>query len=772
MDFVNLKNVLFLLNSSIQYKLDENTIDEYLQSFFQKNKSAIQHKTCTDILKAIAIDMSSKINNRFLNLAGAIQLYILKKSISPGDVSLNTIFEKYLSAQSNLNQEYITFCKTFQEQLIDFIKNHKMFDMSYVSVMNFIDLYAAKDINNKVIELPEFMMLRVAFTVSSANLANFFKSFELFLNGDCTHASPTLFNAAFSNQLASCFLLKMEDSIDGIYQCIKDSALITKYGGGLGIDVSDIRAAGSLIKSQNGGVASGVVPVCRNIECMTNYVKQVRRRGAASVTMNVYHKDILDFLKLRLNNGAEEKRARDLFLCVILDDIFIERVKQNSNYTLFCPTDVPLLKKKSNNAFIDQYCQYESHFKKYNGKQVKAQLVWRAILKSLTETGTPYLLKHNTMQHSSHANLFRNKLNMTNLCAEIIQFTGKDCNNENHIAMCNLATINLANFIKEHKFDFQRLGEVTEVMINNLNNVIDTNLYNIEACKTSNLSLRPIGLGIQGLSTLFQRLGIPYCSAKAEKLNFQIFEYMYYHAMKKSIELAKTRLAFKFFDKSILKHGHLQFDYTKNKFLKWSSYSLINEVKWNELRDGLVKFGCLNSLLIACPPTASTSILLQGTESFECRSSNIYMRNLASGSYIFINKELQEMLEEKNAYNQLNINQIIQDNGSVKNVKELSDFEKDIFKTAYEISMKQYITMAAQRQMFIDNSQSMNLFFSNPTDKILSAAIMHAYKMDCKTLVYYLKRKSSSQTEKFYLKGQGQKESNSNDDQDCLMCSS
>ena len=254
--------------------------------------------------------------------------------------------------------------------------------MSYASVKNFIDLYAAKDVTNQVIEIPEFMMLRVAYTVSNNNLQDILSSFKLFLNGDCTHASPTLFNGSFSNQLASCFLLTMQDSIDGIYQCIKDSALITKHGGGLGININKIRSKGSLIKSQNGGTASGVVPVCKNIETMTNYVKQVRRRGAASVSMSVWHKDVLDFLKLRLNNGAEESRARELFLCVILDDVFIERVIQNSYYTLFCPTDVPLLINKSNQRFVDQYCEYETHFKEYNGKRVKAQLVWRAILKS------------------------------------------------------------------------------------------------------------------------------------------------------------------------------------------------------------------------------------------------------------------------------------------------------------------------------------------------------------------------------------------------------
>ncbi|MBX2965269.1 MAG: ribonucleoside-diphosphate reductase subunit alpha [Cyclobacteriaceae bacterium] len=595
-------------------------------------------------------------------------------------------------------------------------------------------------IDGKIVERPQHMLMRVAVGIHGEDIPAAIETYNLLSEKWFTHATPTLFNAGTPKpQLSSCFLLTMQDdSIDGIYDTLKQCAKISQSAGGIGLSIHNVRAKGSYIKG-TGGTSNGIVPMLRNFDMTARYVDQGggKRKGSFAMYLEPWHADVFDFLNLKKNHGKEEMRARDLFYAMWIPDLFMQRVENNEMWSLFCPNEAPGLADVWGEEFERLYDKYEKEGRAR--KQIKAQDLWFEILESQIETGTPYILyKDSANRKSNQKNL--GTIKSSNLCTEIIEYTSKD-----EVAVCNLASLALPKFVTEEgKFDHQKLYEITKVITCNLNKVIDVNYYPVEEARNSNMRHRPIGLGVQGLADTFIMLRMPFDSEEARRLNEDIFETIYFGAMEASMELAKVHGAYETFKGSPVSKGIFQFD-------MWGVTPMSNRWNWEQLKQDVKKHGVRNSLLLAPMPTASTSQILGNNECFEPYTTNIYTRRTLSGEFIIANKHLMKDLIDLGLWNETMRQKLIATNGSVQPIPEIPQNIKDIYKTVWEISQKAIIDMSADRGAYICQSQSLNIHLKDPNFGKLTSMHFYAWKKGLKTGMYYLRSTAAADAIKFTL---------------------
>ncbi|HEU4555327.1 MAG TPA: ribonucleoside-diphosphate reductase subunit alpha [Chitinophaga sp.] len=597
-------------------------------------------------------------------------------------------------------------------------------------------------VDGKIAERPQHMFMRVAVGIHKEDIESAIKTYNLMSERWFTHATPTLFNAGTPKpQMSSCFLLTMkDDSIDGIYDTLKQTAKISQSAGGIGLSIHNIRATGSYISGTN-GTSNGIIPMLRVFNDTARYVDQGggKRKGAFAVYLEPWHADVFEFLDLRKNHGKEELRARDLFYALWVPDLFMKRVEANGDWSLFCPHEAPGLHETWGDEFEALYEKYEQEGRAR--KTVKAQDLWFAILDAQIETGTPYLLyKDSANRKSNQQNL--GTIKSSNLCTEIIEYTDAD-----EVAVCNLASLALPRFVIDGKFDHEKLYEVTYQATLNLNKIIDNNYYPVEEARRSNLRHRPIGLGVQGLADAFILLRYPFESEAARKLNAEIFETIYFAALTASNDIAKQHGAYETFPGSPASKGILQFDMWGVKPSdRWD---------WTSLKARIKEHGIRNSLLLAPMPTASTSQILGNNECFEPYTSNIYTRRVLSGEFVVVNKHLLKDLVELGLWDNDMKNKIIAANGSIQQINEIPSNIKELYKTVWEIKQRNIIDMAADRGAFICQSQSLNLFVDTPSAGKLTSMHFYAWKKGLKTGMYYLRTQAATQAVQFTVEKQG-----------------
>ncbi|AEW86856.1 ribonucleoside-diphosphate reductase subunit alpha [Flavobacterium columnare ATCC 49512] len=596
-------------------------------------------------------------------------------------------------------------------------------------------------INGKIAERPQHMLMRVAIGIHLNDLESAIETYELMSKKFFTHATPTLFNAGTPKpQMSSCFLLAMQDdSIDGIYDTLKQTAKISQSAGGIGLSIHNVRATGSYIRGTN-GTSNGIVPMLRVFNDTARYVDQGggKRKGSFAIYIETWHADIMDFLDLKKNHGKEEMRARDLFYAMWTSDLFMKRVESDDKWTLMCPNECPGLYDVYGDEFEALYTKYENEAR--GRKTIKARELWEKILESQIETGTPYMLyKDAANRKSNQKNL--GTIRSSNLCTEIMEYTSAD-----EIAVCNLASLSLPMFVDEGKFNHELLYKVTKRVTRNLNKVIDRNYYPVKEAENSNMRHRPIGLGVQGLADAFIMLRMPFTSDDAKKLNQEIFETMYFAAVETSMEMAKEEGPYSTFKGSPISEGQFQYNL-------WgvTDEELSGRWDWASLRKEVIEYGVRNSLLMAPMPTASTSQILGNNEAFEPYTSNIYTRRVLSGEFIVVNKHLLEDLVKCGLWNEDLKQEIMRHNGSVQNIDRIPQDLKDLYKTVWEMSMKDIIDMSRQRGYFIDQSQSLNLFMEGATFSKLTSMHFYAWKSGLKTGMYYLRTKAAVDAIKFTL---------------------
>jgi len=599
-------------------------------------------------------------------------------------------------------------------------------------------------INGEIAERPQHMLMRVAIGIHLEDIDEAIETYELMSKKFFTHATPTLFNAGTPKpQMSSCFLLQIQDdSIDGIYDTIKQTAQISQSAGGIGLSIHNVRATGSYIRGTN-GTSNGIVPMLKVFNDTARYVDQGggKRKGSFAIYMEPWHADVFDFLDLRKNTGAEENRARDLFYAMWIPDLFMKRVEENGEWTLMCPNECPHLFDTYGDEFEKLYTGYEKVGK--GRKTIKARLLWEKILEAQIETGNPYMLyKDAANRKSNQKNL--GTIRSSNLCTEIMEYTAKD-----EVAVCNLASIALPMFVEEDEngikfFNHQKLHKITKKITRNLDTVIDRNYYPVKEAENSNFRHRPIGLGVQGLADAFIMLRLPFTSDEAKKLNEEIFETIYFAAVTSSMEIAKAKEPYSSFKGSPMSLGEFQFN-------MWgvSEEELSGRWDWKALRKKVIKNGVRNSLLVAPMPTASTSQILGNNEAFEPYTSNIYTRRVLSGEFIVVNKHLLEDLVDLGLWDNEMKETIMRANGSVQHIDIIPQELKDLYKTVWEMSMKDIIDMSRQRGYFIDQSQSLNLFMQDANYAKLTSMHFYAWKSGLKTGMYYLRTKSAVNATQF-----------------------
>ena len=603
-------------------------------------------------------------------------------------------------------------------------------------------------LNGKIAERPQHMLMRVSIGIHLNDLEAAIETYELMSKKYFTHATPTLFNAGTPKpQMSSCFLLTMkDDSIEGIYDTLKQTAKISQSAGGIGLSIHNIRSTGSYIAGTN-GTSNGIVPMLQVFNDTARYVDQGggKRKGSFAIYIEPWHSDIFDFLDLKKNHGKEEMRARDLFYAMWMPDLFMKRVEADSEWTLMCPNECPGLCDVHSKEFDKLYTKYEKEGK--GRKSIKARELWEKILEAQIETGNPYML------YKDAANLKSNQQNLgtirsSNLCTEILEYTSPD-----EIAVCNLASIALPMFVKDGAFDHQELFRITKRVTKNLNKVIDRNYYPVIEARNSNFRHRPIGLGVQGLADAFIKLRMPFTSDEAKKLNQDIFETIYYAAATASMEEAKKNGKYETYNGSPISEGKFQ-----HNLWNVDEKDLSGLWDWAKLRKDVLKHGVRNSLLVAPMPTASTSQILGNNECFEPYTSNIYTRRVLSGEFIIVNKHLLEDLVSLGLWNEELKQEIMRANGSVQDIDIIPDDIKELYKTVWELSMKDIIDMAKHRGYFIDQSQSLNLFVEGATMAKLTSMHFYAWKSGLKTGMYYLRTKSAVDAIKFTLDKKVKKE--------------
>ncbi len=630
------------------------------------------------------------------------------------------------------------------EELDSSIIYDRDFGFDYFGFKTLEKSYLLK-IDGQIAERPQHLFMRVSIGIHKEDIESAIKTYNLMSERWFTHATPTLFNAGTPKpQMSSCFLLTMkDDSIDGIYDTLKQTAKISQSAGGIGLSIHNVRATGSYISGTN-GTSNGIIPMLRVFNDTARYVDQGggKRKGAFAIYLEPWHADIFEFLDLRKNHGKEEMRARDLFYALWVSDLFMQRVEANEDWSLFCPHEAPGLAECWGKEFEDLYTKYEREGRAR--KTVKAQELWFAVLDAQVETGTPYLLyKDAANGKSNQQNL--GTIKSSNLCTEILEYTSAD-----EIAVCNLASLALPRFVRDGAFDHEKLYEVTYQAAINLNKIIDNNYYPVEEARTSNLRHRPIGLGVQGLADAFILLRMPFESPEAKQLNKEIFETIYFAAMTASKDLAIKDGAYETFKGSPLSEGKFQFDL-------WNEKPASTRWDWENLRLDVMNHGVRNSLLVAPMPTASTSQILGNNECFEPYTSNIYTRRVLSGEFVIVNKHLLRDLVNRGLWDNTMKNKIISANGSIQDIAEIPQELKDLYKTVWEIKMRDIIDMAADRGAYICQSQSLNLFINSPNASKLTSMHFYAWKKGLKTGMYYLRTQAASQAVKFTVENQGGK---------------
>nr|CUI02320.1 CPXV083 protein [Cowpox virus] len=624
----------------------------------------------------------------------------------------------------------------YKDKLNSVIIYERDFSYNYFGFKTLEKSYLLK-INNKIVERPQHMLMRVAVGIHQWDIDSAIETYNLLSEKWFTHASPTLFNAGTSrHQMSSCFLLNMiDDSIEGIYDTLKRCALISKMAGGIGLSISNIRASGSYISGTN-GISNGIIPMLRVYNNTARYIDQGgnKRPGVMAIYLEPWHSDIMAFLDLKKNTGNEEHRTRDLFIALWIPDLFMKRVKDDGEWSLMCPDECPGLDNVWGDEFERLYTLYERE-RRYKSI-IKARVVWKAIIESQIETGTPFILyKDACNKKSNQQNL--GTIKCSNLCTEIIQYA-----DANEVAVCNLASVALNMFVIDGRFDFLKLKDVVKVIVRNLNKIIDINYYPIPEAEISNKRHRPIGIGVQGLADAFILLNYPFDSPEAQDLNKKIFETIYYGALEASCELAEKEGPYETYTGSYASNGILQYDL----------WNIVPSDLWNwePLKDKIRSYGLRNSLLVAPMPTASTAQILGNNESVEPYTSNIYTRRVLSGEFQVVNPHLLRVLTERKLWNDEIKNRIMADGGSIQNTNLPEDIKR-VYKTIWEIPQKTIIKMAADRGAFIDQSQSMNIHIADPSYSKLTSMHFYGWSLGLKTGMYYLRTKPASAPIQFTL---------------------
>jgi len=685
--------------------------------------SATEHPDMTKLAARIEISNLHKLTNK--SFSATVQLlrdYIEPKTNLHAPLIAEDVFKIIMANKEKLDAAIIHD----RDYLFDYF-GFKTLERAYLL-----------RINGKIVERPQQLLMRVSVGIHKDNMEQVLRSYELMSNKFFTHATPTLFNAGTPRpQMSSCFLLTMQsDSIEGIYDTLKQCASISKYAGGIGVSIHNIRASSSYIRG-TGGSSNGLVPMLRVFNDTARYVDQGggKRKGSFAMYLEPWHADILSFLDLRKNHGKEEARARDLFYGLWIPDLFMKRVEKNGTWSLFCPNECPGLYDCWGAKFEALYEKYEKLGKAR--KTMKAQKLWFEILTAQIETGTPYMLfKDACNSKSNQQNL--GTIRSSNLCTEIIEFTAPD-----EVAVCNLASINLSMFANEktQTFDLDHLVKVTKQVAYNLNRVIDMNFYPVKEARTSNMRHRPVGIGVQGLANVFAMLRMPFESDEARTLNKQIFEAIYFGAMTSSMESAKKEGPYKTYEGSPISQGKFQFDLWNVKPSdRWD---------WDGLRKQILEHGVRNSLMVAPMPTASTSQILGNNECFEPFTSNIYSRRVLAGEFVCCNKHMMNDLLAKGFWTPEIRNQIMADRGSIQNVHAIPKDLKDLYKTVWEISQKRLIDLAADRAPFVCQSQSFNVHFQSPNAGKLTSMHFYAWKKGLKTGMYYLRTRPKADAIQF-----------------------
>jgi ribonucleoside-diphosphate reductase alpha chain len=690
----------------------------------------VKHPDYALLASRIAVSNLHKITKKsFSETIKDLYHYIDPKTNKPAALIADDVFEVIMEHADVLDSTII-YDRDFGYDYFGF----KTLEKSYLL-----------KINGKVVERPQHMLMRVSVGIHKNDIDAIIKTYELMSERWFTHATPTLFNAGTPKpQMSSCFLLTMSgDSIDGIYDTLKQCAKISQSAGGIGLSIHDVRATGSYIRGTN-GTSNGIVPMLRVFNDTARYVDQGggKRKGSFAIYLEPWHADIIDFLNLKKNHGKEEQRARDLFYALWVSDLFMKRVKEEGKWSLFCPNEAPGLSDCWGEEFETLYEQYEAEGRAR--KTINARDLWTTILDAQVETGTPYILyKDAANRKSNQQNL--GTIKSSNLCTEIIEYTSKD-----EVAVCNLASIALPRFIIDGEFDHNKLFEVTYQITINLNRIIDHNYYPVVEAENSNMRHRPIGIGVQGLADAFILLRYSFESEEAKQLNKDIFETIYYAAVTASKDLAIKEGPYQTFKGSPISKGIFQFD-------MWN-VTPSNRWEWDVLREEVVKHGVRNSLLLAPMPTASTSQILGNNECFEPYTSNIYTRRVLSGEFVVVNKHLLRDLVELGLWNDRLKNDIIAANGSIQDIPEIPENIKELYKTVWEIKQRSIIDMAADRGAYICQSQSMNIFIQNPNMAKLTSMHFYAWEKGLKTGMYYLRTKAAADAIKFTVEMQAEKQ--------------
>lgn len=723
------------------YGLNPNYVDSI--SISMKVVQGLYDGVTTSQLDNLAAETAASLTTKhpdFAILAARIAISNLHKNTQKSFSETIEALYTYVDPKTNesaalISDETYEAIMAHRDELDSAIIYDRDYSFDYFGFKTLERSYLLK-MDGQIVERPQHMLMRVAVGIHGHDVAAAIETYNLMSQKWFIHATPTLFNAGTPKpQLSSCFLLTMQDdSIEGIYETLKQCSLISQSAGGIGLSIHNVRATGSYIKGTNGN-SNGIVPMLRVFNDTARYVDQGggKRKGAFAIYLEPWHADIFDFLDLKKNHGKEEMRARDLFYAMWIPDLFMKRVKENGSWSLFCPNEAPGLYDSYGEEFEKNYIEHEKSG--IARRVVQAQEVWFKILESQIETGTPYIL------YKDHANRKSNQKNLgvirsSNLCTEIMEYTSKD-----EIAVCNLASLALSKFIKDGKFDHERLFEITKVVTRNLNKVIDINYYPVPQARNSNMRHRPIGIGVQGLADVFIQLRMPFDSEEARVLNKEIFETIYFGALTASNELAKEHGHYESYEGSPASQGILQFDmWGVEPSLRWD---------WYTLKANMKKYGIRNSLLLAPMPTASTSQILGNNECFEPITSNIYTRRTLSGEFVVVNKYLLQDLIELGLWNNTMKDRLIAANGSIQNFPDLPDDIKDLYKTSWEISQRVIIDMAADRGAFICQSQSMNVFLENANFGKLTSMHFYSWEKGLKTGAYYLRTKAAADAIKF-----------------------
>jgi len=792
-----------------------------------------------DILGAEICATMITVHPDYQIIAGRISMSNLEKNTSPSFSETVQILydnkDKNNVKCSLISEELYQTVQKHKTKLNSVIKHKRDANIGYFGLKTLERSYLLK-VEGKLIERPQYLFMRVALGIHGSNIKDAIKTYDAMSEKYFIHATPTLFNAGTKRpQLSSCFLLPMkDDSIEGIFSSLKDCALISKSAGGIGIWIHNIRGSGSIIRGTN-GISNGVVPMLRVFNNTARYVDQGggRRKGSIAIYYEPWHSDVMELLNMRKNHGNEEERARDLFYALWVPDLFMERVGLNGDWTLMCPDECPGLSDCYGEEFKELYERYE---KEGRGKKtIKAQELWSKVLESQIETGTPYILyKDACNRKSNQQNL--GTIKSSNLCCEIIEYSDK-----NESAVCNLASIGLPRYIEEVEttvgdistkkleFDYEKLGEMTKMIVRNLNKVIDVNYYPIPETRNSNMKHRPIGIGVQGLADVFAILKIPFDSEEASMVNKKIFEQIYYYALEASMDLSRKREKQMKKYKDLLKKGlspelseedlvkvkedkekleeelnPIKEEVNRDKYLgSYSSFigSPASEgklqfdlwgvepgedmkPKWDKLKKDIKKYGIRNSLLVAPMPTASTSQILGNNECFEPYTSNLYVRRTLAGEFIVINEHLVRDLIKLGLWSDEMKDKILLNEGSIQNIEEIPEHIRKVYKIVWEISQKTIINMAADRGAFVCQSQSMNLFIAKPDFGKLTSMHFYSWKKGLKTGIYYLRTRPVAKAQQFTIDPNMKKEEQEKkleetaikacrrDDPDCLTCGS